>query len=297
MAKTDIHEKTKRVVMDHPCLNKEAHNRAARVHLPVAPVCNIQCRYCTRKCDCVNESRPGVTSTLLNPQEALERIRVLAGRNEKLRVVGIAGPGDPLANDATFSTFRMIHREFPDMILCVSTNGMLLPAKLDELIKSGVSSITVTINAVSPRIAKDIYAWVGDDGVRYVSEEGSHRLLVNQWEGLYHAVEEGLVVKVNSVYLPGVNDDEIPQVARLAGKMGAFTMNVIPLIPQAEFSHFVKPDCMAMYEIRKKCGEFINLMTHCNQCRADAYGILGQDGDMELDTLNAQIGEDYCEVV
>ncbi|WP_227625365.1 hypothetical protein [Geofilum rubicundum] len=51
----------------HPCFDEKARHAHARVHLPVAPNCNIQCNYCNRQFDCVNESRPGVTSTLLKP--------------------------------------------------------------------------------------------------------------------------------------------------------------------------------------------------------------------------------------
>ncbi len=47
----------------HPCFNESAKGTCGRVHLPVAPECNIKCNYCNRKYDCVNESRPGVTSS------------------------------------------------------------------------------------------------------------------------------------------------------------------------------------------------------------------------------------------
>ncbi|MGE5894530.1 MAG: nitrogenase cofactor biosynthesis protein NifB, partial [bacterium] len=53
------------IAKTHPCFSKEAHFKFGRIHLPVAPACNIQCRYCIRKFDCANESRPGVTSTVL----------------------------------------------------------------------------------------------------------------------------------------------------------------------------------------------------------------------------------------
>ena len=55
----------------HPCFNAKVKGQYGRVHLPVAPKCNIQCNYCNRKYDCVNESRPGVTSTVLSPEQAL----------------------------------------------------------------------------------------------------------------------------------------------------------------------------------------------------------------------------------
>ena len=49
-------------VKNHPCYSEEAHHHFARMHVAVAPACNIQCNYCNRKYDCSNESRPGVVS-------------------------------------------------------------------------------------------------------------------------------------------------------------------------------------------------------------------------------------------
>jgi hypothetical protein len=46
-------------VAAHPCYSRNGHHRFARMHLPVAPACNLQCNYCNRKFDCSNESRPG----------------------------------------------------------------------------------------------------------------------------------------------------------------------------------------------------------------------------------------------
>ncbi|MCB1485180.1 MAG: nitrogenase cofactor biosynthesis protein NifB, partial [Hyphomicrobiaceae bacterium] len=45
-------------IKDHPCYSEEAHHYFARMHVAVAPACNIQCNYCNRKYDCANESRP-----------------------------------------------------------------------------------------------------------------------------------------------------------------------------------------------------------------------------------------------
>ena len=144
----------------HPCFTEEAHTRFSRAHLSIAPACNIQCRYCIRKFDCANESRPGITSRVLTPDEAVERTRVLVDRSERLSVVGIAGPGDPLFNAPTYVTLRQIHWEYPDLTLCVSTNGLLLSDRLEQLLSSGVRSLTVTINAVTPETAEKIYSWV-----------------------------------------------------------------------------------------------------------------------------------------
>ncbi|MDI6727778.1 MAG: nitrogenase molybdenum-iron cofactor biosynthesis protein, partial [Thermodesulfovibrionales bacterium] len=112
-----------------------------------------------------------------------------------------------------------------------------------------------------------------------------------------NAIDAGLIVKVNSVLIPGVNDEEIPLIAWLAGGKGADLMNIMPLIPQAEFEYLQRPSREMINIMREKCIKYIPQMTHCRQCRADACGILGEDKDMELEVLNARIGEEYCEMV
>ncbi len=290
-------KKNRGIIDQHPCFSESAHHLFGRIHLPVAPACNIQCNYCIRKYDCANESRPGITSKVFSADEALERVRTLVERSGNLSVAGIAGPGDPLANNATFEVMRALHREFPDLILCVSTNGLLLPDRLEELIKAGVKSLTVTINSVFPETAEKIYAWINKGGKRYSNREAAEHLLCNQWKGLSNAIEAGLIVKVNTVFIPGVNDAEIPLVAKAAGELGADLMNILPLIPQASFEHLERPSRETISKMRETCGRHIPQMTHCKQCRADACGIIGEDKDMELEMLNAQIGEDYCERV
>ena len=75
-------------VKNHPCYSEEAHHHYARMHVAVAPACNIQCHYCNRKYDCSNESRPRVVSQKLTPDQAVKK--VLA---QGLRTPDIHSPG------------------------------------------------------------------------------------------------------------------------------------------------------------------------------------------------------------
>jgi nitrogen fixation protein NifB len=285
------------IIRTHPCFNENAHSTFGRVHLPVAPACNIQCRYCIRKYDCANESRPGITSTVLAPWEALDRVGALIERNDRISVVGIAGPGDPLANETTFDALKSINRQFPGLTLCLSTNGLALSDRLEDLVKSGVKSLTVTINAVTPETAEKVYAWILYRGKRYSGRQAAEILLRNQWRGLVNAIETGMIVKVNSVLIPGVNTHETRLIAERAGELGADIMNILPLIPQAEFESLKRPSHKTLMHMREQCRPFIQQMTHCRQCRADACGALGEDKDMESEVLMARIGEEYCESV
>ena len=145
-------------VHNHPCYSEQAHHYFARMHVAVAPACNIQCHYCNRKYDCANESRPGVVSELLSPEQAVKKTLAVAATIPQMTVLGIAGPGDPLANpERTFATFRELSERAPDIKLCVSTNGLALPDCVEELSKHNIDHVTITINTVVPEIGAKIY--------------------------------------------------------------------------------------------------------------------------------------------
>lgn len=285
------------VLSRHPCFSRAAHHKYGRVHMPIAPACNIQCKYCVRKFDCANESRPGVSSRVFSPLEAMERVEALTGRDQRISVLGIAGPGDPLANDATFEFLRMANREYPELILCLSTNGLMLPYRVGELADNGVKTLTVTINAVNPSTAAGIYSWVLHGGKLLEGEDAARLLVGNQWKGLEMAVAAGLYVKVNTIFIPGVNEGEIPLIAKRAGVLGATTMNIMSLIPQASFKDKRKPTALEIASMRNECSGHLNMMSHCRQCRADAAGLLGEDKDMEMEALLAKIGDEYLEYI
>lgn len=266
-----------RKIQSHPCFSKNAMHLFGRIHLPVAPHCNIQCNYCIRRFDCVNESRPGVTSQVLTPEEAVLRVRDVIKEHHYIKVVGVAGPGEPLFNEETFETFRLVGKEFPKLLLCVSTNGLLLPARIDDLDALGVTTITVTMNAVDPAIGEKIYTFVEYEGERYTGREAATLLLQKQLEGIEAALQRKIIVKVNSVLIPGVNDTHISEIAKKIGEMGVFLQNIIPLIPQYKFKDIPAPTPEEKRKIQDECKPYVKQMTHCRQCRADAAGKLGKD--------------------
>jgi nitrogen fixation protein NifB len=266
-----------RKIQEHPCFSKDACHFFGRMHLAVAPKCNIQCNYCVRKFDCVNESRPGVTSKVLTPQEALERVREVRAKVHYIKVVAVAGPGEPLFNEETFETFRLVKEEFPNLMRCVSTNGLLLPERMDDLVDLGIGTVTVTLNAVDPEIGKEIYSFVNYHGIIYKGEEAAEILLRNQLEGIQEAVNRKILIKVNTVLIPTVNDKHIIEVAKTVGEMGIYLQNVIPLIPQARFAHIMPPTPQEKRAVQEACSKYTRQMTHCRQCRSDVIGRLGHD--------------------
>ena len=276
-------------VQDHPCYSEEAHHYFARMHVAVAPACNIQCNYCNRKYDCSNESRPGVVSELLSPDQAIKKVLAVAAEIPQMTVLGIAGPGDPLANpDRTFETFRQLSDRAPDIKLCVSTNGLNLPQYVDEIAKHNIDHVTITINCIDPEVGAQIYPWIYWNNKRIRGVEGARILIEQQQKGLEMLTSRGILVKVNSVMIPGVNDHHLKDVSKVVKAKGAFLHNVMPLIAEAEHGTYYGimeqrgPTPEELQELQDACAGDMAMMRHCRQCRADAVGLLGEDRGAEF---------------
>lgn len=264
---------------NHPCFNRDAHQKHGRVHLPVAPRCNIQCNFCNRKFDCINESRPGVTSSVLTPIQALAYLKdVMASRND-ISVVGIAGPGDPFANpEETLETLRLVRREFPEIMLCVATNGLNVAPYIEDLVYLKVSHVTVTITTVNPEIGAEIYAWIRDGKRPMRGKQAAETLIARQLEAVAELSNRGIIVKVNSIIIPGINDEHIPEIAKIVKDLGAGIMNCMPMVPVegAAFAELPQPDGMMTARVRLASGLHLPQMSHCARCRADAVGLIDE---------------------
>ncbi|WP_084579058.1 nitrogenase cofactor biosynthesis protein NifB [Sphingomonas azotifigens] len=278
-------------VKNHPCYSEEAHHHYARMHVAVAPACNIQCNYCNRKYDCANESRPGVVSERLTPEQATKKVLAVASTIPQMTVLGIAGPGDPLANPAkTFKTFEMIHKAAPDIKLCLSTNGLALPDWIDEIAKYNVDHVTITINMVDPEIGQHIYPWIFWEHKRVTGYEAAKILSERQLRGLEMLTERGILAKINSVMIPGINDQHLVEVNRAVKSRGAFLHNIMPLISAPEHGTVFGlngqrgPTAQELKALQDACEGEMNMMRHCRQCRADAVGLLGEDRSAEFTT-------------
>jgi len=264
----------------HPCFNQDARHQYARIHLPVAPRCNMQCNYCNRQYNCVNESRPGVTCAVLSPGQAIEYLRQYAEKTPHLSVVGIAGPGDPLACASdTLETLRMVKAEFPHLLLCLASNGLNLPPYVGELAALGLSHVTVTVNAVDPKIGAKFYRWMEIDGRRIEGEEAAAELWRRQQQAIRELAAAGTTVKINSIYTPGINEGHIETIAQTVSVLGASILNIMPLLPTAgtAFASLAEPDRATLQQVRKRAAQYLPQMAHCARCRADAAGMIGEE--------------------
>lgn len=238
----------------------------------MAEHCTIQCRYCSRDIGITYHSyRPAVAREVITPERAVELVSSYL--DERLKVVGIAGPGEPLCNEATFKTLQLIHDIFPDLLLCVATNGLLLHKKSDILADLGVKTVTVTMNTTNPETIPKIYAHIQGEMNQKVAES----FIEAQLKGIDVCTGLGILVKVNSILIPQINMDDLEDVAIQSRERGAVLQNITPLIPLAEFSGFNPPTCEEIQTVRSKCEKILPQFRLCKQCRADAVGIPGKN--------------------
>lgn len=258
----------------HPCFGGHKNN-VGRIHLPVSPGCNIACRFCDRVIN-DTEDRPGVTSKVITPEESLEALEKALEICPEITVAGIAGPGDTLASDYALETFSKIKERFPNLIKCMSTNGLLLYEKADEVIDVGIDSLTVTVNAIDPEIEAQLNKYIIYHGTKYEGVEGAKILIDNQLKGIKKVSDAGITIKINTVLVPEINGEHIEEIARTVKDAGASIYNIIPLIPQYELADRKAPVCSQIDEARTKASKYIDVFRHCQHCRADAVGVPGK---------------------
>ena len=222
---------------------------------------------------------------MLSPHQAMAYLEYVLEEVKNISVVGIAGPGDPFANpDETMETLRLVREKYPDMILCLATNGLGVGPYIDELAEMNVSHVTITLNAIDPEIGSKLYSFVRHGKRVLGPKDGFKVLLEKQLEAIIRLKEKNVTTKVNTIIVPGINDGHIEAVAEKMAELKVDILNCIPFFPNegAKFANIEEPSKSDVTEIRKKAAEYIPQMYHCKRCRADAVGILGQENGCQI---------------
>lgn len=258
----------------HPCFSNHAHGRYGRMHIPCAPECNLNCAFCGRGVDGGEGQLPGRTMQIVRPEQVAEYVASRLEAHPEITVLGIAGPGEPLFNPETFRVLEILRREFPQYPLCLGTNGYFLPENAQRLRDLGVETVTVTVNTLRPEISAQLNPWViTENGQRLDGIEGGELLIHRQLEGIRRSAAAGMTVKVNTVYVPNVNDGEMRGIAAEVQGCGASIMNIMPLRPAGRSKRLPAPLPEEIHRVRQQLEEILPQFYCCTQCRADACGI------------------------
>lgn len=263
---------------NHPCYSNNRENLWYRIHLPVAPRCNVKCIFCSHSVgSSCHTSKPGYARQVISPKVAVERALLEIEKDSRVRIVAVSGPGEPLANPETFATLEMIREYKDDIHLCLSTNGILLAENVEWLVKLGLKTLTVSMSTSNPDTAEKIYEWARIGEMTLTGSQKGFKVVEEQIRGISRAARSGIFVKVNSILIPTINDHDIVPLAKKVAEAGASLQNIIPLVPNDRLASLSPPSKEEIEVLRNKAEAFIAQFRHCKQCRSDVVGIPGCD--------------------
>jgi nitrogen fixation protein NifB len=213
----------------------------------------------------------------MDPKEAIARTFSEIEKNPRLKIVAISGPGEPLANEQTFTTLEGIRNQNKELNFCLSTNGVLLEDAATKLNELGVRSISVSMSAILPETAAQVYEWARIDGKILQGNKMGEAVILKQLAGIESTVALGITVKVNTILMPNINTEDIEYLSKRIVDSGASLQNIVPLILCGNDQKLRPPTTEELSMARQIASKNITQFTHCKQCRSDVVGIPGSD--------------------
>ena len=165
--------------------------RITDVRIAVNSACNLRCVYCHREGEDINEgcTRKEV-GTELSRDEIVEVVTLLQSLG--VRTLKLTG-GEPTLRRDLVELIGSLPKD--GLEISMTTNGTRLAELARPLKEAGLARVNISIDSLRPE--------------RYAKITGRNQL-PQVLKGLEAAVTAGLTpVKINTVLLPGVNDDEI----------------------------------------------------------------------------------------
>lgn len=270
-------EKQERRISRNPCFNNYDFHSSV-LHLPVVSSNNViyNEQFSTA------EGRSGTGLRCLTPEEAFMQFKKIRGVSPGLTVAAIAGPGEPLTDfDAVRETFRLIKSSFPETILCISTNGLLLPIYASHLISIGLDCVCIHMDSMNPVIGDKLYHNIQYLGRQYTGVEAANILLQNQMAGVSYLRSFHIPVRMNIHTFGEVNTPDMEELLLFAKKTGCTYANV------RAFREKNYENGMEAYYGDSLCGkrpDFENLMPQSYFCKACSPA--------SFETLNMRMTED-----
>ncbi len=192
---------------------KDRYGRTIKyLRLSVTDLCNCRCVYCMGE----NGVPRLPHSAILSFEEMEEIVRAAVSLGvTKVRLTG----GEPLVRRGIDELVRRLRGIEGVEELAMTTNGARLAEYAARLKSAGLDRLNVSLDTLDP------------EKFRRITRIGELR---DTLDGLDAARRAGFErIKLNTVLMGGVNDDEIAEIAALA-KDGAFDVRFIELMPIGE---------------------------------------------------------------
>jgi cyclic pyranopterin phosphate synthase len=169
--------------------------RLRYLRLSLTERCNLRCGYCYGSVDEPKIAPPGLSN-----DQVIRLVRAFAGVGfDKVRFTG----GEVLLRPGVVDVVRETAATGGITLVGITTNGLLLDRYLRPLVDAGLNRLNVSLDTLDKERFKRITGVDGFDSV--------HAAIQN-------AVQAGVFprVKINTVIMRGVNDDELKSLAEWA---------------------------------------------------------------------------------
>ncbi|HEB7534885.1 TPA: GTP 3',8-cyclase MoaA [Campylobacter coli] len=157
------------------------------LRISVTQRCNFRCLYCMPKIPFNHQPK----ENLLSFEELFLFVKVAIDEGiEKIRITG----GEPLLRKDLSVFIKMINDYKKDLDLAITTNGFLLKDFAKDLKDAGLKRLNISLDTLESKKAKIL---------------AQKDVLDSVLSGIDEALSIGLKVKLNTVALKGLNDDEL----------------------------------------------------------------------------------------
>ena len=182
------------------------------LRLSVTDLCNLRCRYCMPEAGVYKKRH----EDMLTEDEMVTAVTAAAQLGiRKLRITG----GEPLVKKNILSICRRTAAVPGIDEVCVTTNGVLLKDFAENLKKSGVKRLNISLDTLN-----------GEKFSR-ITRGGNLQAVLS---GIDAALSAGFrKIKINAVLIGGFNDDEINELAQLTMKQSV-DVRFIELMPMVD---------------------------------------------------------------
>jgi len=165
--------------------------------------CNLNCIYCS-----VDEGKIGkwVTDFLVEPNYLIAEFRTLVDFKGTEVEAHIGTHGEPFLYPKIIELIKGLSSTKNVKLISLDTNGTLLTKRLiDDLSLAGLSRINLSINALDEKLASKIAGTAYN--LRHVL-------------GMVRYSTKRMELLIAPIWLPGVNDNEIPKLIELSKDLG-----------------------------------------------------------------------------
>lgn len=227
------------------------------LRISITDRCNLRCIYCMPE-----EGVPCMGHQEILTYEELERLCNIFAKLgiKKIKITG----GEPLVRKNCDVLVRKLHHIKGIESITLTTNGVLLPDYIEELVEAGLDAVNISLDAM--------------DSDKFMTiTKGNH------WNDIMDGIQKALEypslrIKINCVPIRGINEEDLLKIAELA-KENPIHVRFIEMMPIGigrEFSFLPEEEVRTILE--QKLGELQPVSDHLGNGPAHYFKVEGYKG-------------------